>query len=68
MSKPNYETESDNPLNAEKVSFVDIPKTFTQKLAQAELRDNPRFGTPSQAPQNNTPFEVVDHPKTEVKE
>ena len=50
MSKPNYETESDNPLGAERTSFVEIPKTFTQKLAQAELKDNPRFGTPSPAP------------------
>ena len=49
ISKPNYETESDNPVGNEKVSCVEDRHTFG-KLAQAELKDNPRFATPSPAP------------------
>ena len=67
MSKPNYETESDKPVGKEKTSFVENAQSFKDKLAQAELRDNPRFATPMPETQD-CPFEVVKHPKTEVKE
>ena len=49
MSKPNYETESDNPVGNEKVSFVEDRQAFG-KLTHAELKDYPKFATPSPAP------------------
>ena len=49
ISKPNYETESDNPVEAEKVSYVEDRQAFG-KLTHAELKDYPRFATPSPAP------------------